>query len=460
MADVVGIVFQKGGKVYYFDPDSAELTRGEQVVVQTMRGTEIGEVVDPPHEIPDGDLPAPLKRVVRKASSDDLEAVVANRMLREEAMRACRKMIAEHNLNMKLVDAEIMFGGGKVTFSFYSEERVDFRALVSDLAKVLKMRIELRQIGAREEARIIGGLGPCGRHLCCATFQGDQDPVSIRMAKEQGLPLNPMKISGLCGRLMCCLKYEHEQYLSFRREAPNRGTRVLTDCGEGVVVGFQVTRESLTVRLDEGGTFDAPISRCACGGKPCAAPREGEEDTPIGTALPAQQQAYPAGSGMGEVGVSAIGSLASRAAVEAGVRAESAGEAGASGESTGEPAPTSASDETAAGKTAPRAEGESASRSDDGGKAAADSGDGARRRGGRSRGRRRGSRSGGAGKPAGSGESGGSTPSRATQSGGGQAAPSGSGNAAPGKGPSGSGRSRRRSRGPRKPSGGSGPEEG
>ncbi len=444
MADVVGIVFQNGGKVYYFDPASTELARGEQVVVQTMRGTEIGEVVDPPHEIPDGDLPAPLKRVVRKASPDDLEAVVANRTLREEAMRACRKMIAEHNLNMKLVDAEITFGGGKVTFSFYSEERVDFRALVSDLAKVLKMRIELRQIGAREEARIIGGLGPCGRHLCCATFQGDQDPVSIRMAKEQGLPLNPMKISGLCGRLMCCLKYEHEQYVSFRREAPNRGTRVLTDCGEGTVVGFQVTRESLTVRLDEGGTFDAPISRCACGGQPCAAPREGEEDIPIGTALPTQQQAYPADSGMGEVGISPLGP--GRAPVEPGT----------GGESSGEPAATSTAAPPSGGSASPAA-------TQDGDKAAAESGDGdsSRRRGGRSRGRRRGSRSGAApaGKSGGaSSESGGgSTPAVQDK---GQTGAAGSGDAASGKQSSGSGRSRRRSRGPRKPSGGTGPKEG
>ncbi|MBU2601577.1 MAG: stage 0 sporulation family protein [Actinobacteria bacterium] len=447
MADVVGIVFQKGGKVYYFDPASAELTRGEQVVVQTMRGTEIGEVVDPPHEIPDGDLPAPLKRVVRKASSGDLEAVVANRTLRDEAMRACRRMIAEHNLNMKLVDAEIMLGGGKVTFSFCSEERVDFRALVSDLAKVLKTRIELRQIGAREEARIIGGLGPCGRHLCCATFQGDQDPVSIRMAKEQGLPLNPMKISGLCGRLMCCLKYEHEQYLSFRREAPNRGTRVLTDAGEGTVVGFQVTRESLTVRLDEGGTFDAPISRCACGGKPCAAPREGEEDTPIGTALPAQQQTYPADSGMGEVGVSPLAPGTARAA----------GEPGASGESTGEPSSASTVD-----GAPPPGEGAPSSGGKEGEKAAAESGDGdgARRRGGRSRGRRRGSRSGAAGKSgAGSADSGGGSTPGATQ-GKGQTDAAGSGDAAPGRQSSGSGRSRRRNRGSRKPSGGSGPKEG
>ncbi|MHB9149936.1 MAG: PSP1 domain-containing protein [Thermoleophilia bacterium] len=279
MTDVVGIVFQNGGKVYYFDPASLELARGEQVVVQTMRGTEIGEVVDGPREVPEGELPAPLKRVVRKANSSDLDTVNSNKALRAEAMAACRDLIRKHGLAMKLVDAEIVFGGGKIIFSFSAEERIDFRALVSDLAKVLKMRIELRQIGAREETRIIGGLGPCGRDLCCSLFQGDQDPVSIRMAKEQNLPLNPMKISGLCGRLMCCLKYEQEQYVCFRKEVPNRGTKVQTEMGEGVVVGFQLTKESLTLRMPDGSLADVPLSRCGCGGGPCGTAAEGDPST-------------------------------------------------------------------------------------------------------------------------------------------------------------------------------------
>ncbi len=275
MADVVGIVFQSGGKVYYFDPASLDLAHGEQVVVQTMRGTEIGEVVHGPREVPEGELPAPLKRVVRKASSNDLEMVKNNKALRAEAMAACRDLIKKHGLAMKLVDAEIVFGGGKIVFSFSAEERIDFRALVSDLAKALKMRIELRQIGAREETRLIGGLGPCGRDLCCSLFQGDQDPVSIRMAKEQNLPLNPMKISGLCGRLMCCLKYEQEQYVCFRKEVPNRGTKVQTEMGEGVVVGFQLTKESLTLRMPDGSLAEVPLSRCGCGGGPCGDEAEG-----------------------------------------------------------------------------------------------------------------------------------------------------------------------------------------
>jgi cell fate regulator YaaT (PSP1 superfamily) len=269
VANVVGVVFHKGGRVYYFDPASIELVRGDQVVVQTMGGTEIGEVVDAPHDIGEGGLPAPLKRVVRKATEKDLEVLASNEALRLDAMKTCRRLIAEHGLDMKLVDAEIVFGGGKINYTFYSDERVDFRALVADLAKMLKVRIELRQIGAREEARAVGGLGPCGRHLCCTLWQGDQEPVSIRMAKEQHLPLNPMKISGLCGRLMCCLKYEQEQYVCFRKEAPSRGTQVQTDVGDGVVVGYQVPKDALTLRFEDGSYGDVPIDGCSCGGAPC-----------------------------------------------------------------------------------------------------------------------------------------------------------------------------------------------
>ena len=225
MADIVGVVFRGGIKVYHFDPAGLELSRGDRVVVQTTSGPEIGQVVEPPHTVDDSELPAPLKKVVRVATGADLEHVEAGEELRREAMVTCRELIAQHGLDMKLVDADIGFGGEKITFSFYSEERVDFRALVADLAKALKLRIELRQVGAREEARMVGGLGPCGRALCCSCFQGDDTPVSIRMAKEQNLPLNPMKISGLCGRLMCCLKYEQEQYVRFRKEAPAKGTR-------------------------------------------------------------------------------------------------------------------------------------------------------------------------------------------------------------------------------------------
>jgi cell fate regulator YaaT (PSP1 superfamily) len=221
VADVVGVVFHNGCKTYFFDPAGLDLSRGDRVVVQTMKGTEIGQVIYPPHTIADSEIPAPLKKVTRLATDGDLETEAAGESLRKEAMATCRELIASHGLDMKLVGADIGFGGEKITFSFYSDERVDFRILVAELAKTLKMRIELRQVGAREEARMVGGLGPCGRSLCCTLFPGDEDPVSIRMAKEQNLPLNPMKISGLCGRLMCCLKYEQEQYVRFRK-APQR----------------------------------------------------------------------------------------------------------------------------------------------------------------------------------------------------------------------------------------------
>lgn len=262
MADVVGVVFQDGSKTYHFDSAGLELARGDRVVVQTSKGAEIGQVVEPPHHVEDSDLPASLKKVVRLATGKDLEAQACSQCRRKEIMATCRELIAEHGLDMKLVSADISFGGERVTFNFYSDERVDFRALVADLAKTLKMRVELRQIGAREEARMVGGLGPCGRHLCCSLFPGDDEPVSIRMAKEQNLPLNPVKISGLCGRLMCCLKYEQQTYVAFRKEAPSRGTRVATPAGDGAVTGYNVPKESITVRLEDGSFADLRLDHC------------------------------------------------------------------------------------------------------------------------------------------------------------------------------------------------------
>jgi len=270
--EVVGVVFKNGGKTYSFESGSLDLSRGDLVVVETVRGVEVGEVAEPPREMAEESITAPLKPVLRRVNSQDLETIAANEALRESALDTCRRLIGKHELDMKLVDAEVLFGGGKIVFSFYAEERVDFRALVVDLAKALRMRIELRQIGVRDEARILGGLGPCGRHLCCTLFQVDQEPVSIRMAKEQNLPLNPMKISGLCGRLMCCLKYEQDHYVTFRREAPRRGTPVQTERGRGVVIGYEVPKDSLTIKYEDGGIFDEPIGQCmpvdklCCGG--------------------------------------------------------------------------------------------------------------------------------------------------------------------------------------------------
>jgi len=280
---VVGVVFRPGGKVYYFDPTDLEIELGDQVIVQTSRGMEIGEVVGAPHEVSDKDIPAPLKTVSRRANNKDLEAQATNERKKEEALVICQEMIDKHGLDMKLIDGDIVFGGGKITFRFFAEQRVDFRALVTDLAKRLKMRIELRQVGERDEARLMGGLGPCGRCLCCTLYQGDQDPVSIRMAKEQRLPLNPLKISGLCGRLMCCLKYEQEQYVEFRKASPSRGTKMETPHGPGEMVGYVVPKESLTVKLEDGTTVDVPASQCMCGGKRCM---EGWGEVPVETSPP------------------------------------------------------------------------------------------------------------------------------------------------------------------------------
>lgn len=262
MAHVVGVVFHNGSKTYHFDPAGLELSKGDRVVVQTMKGTEIGQVVEPPHVVDDAELPAPLKKVLRVATGEDLRAQADSAAVRKDAMAKCRELIEAHGLDMKLVDAEVSFGGEKITFSFYADDRVDFRALVADLARTLQMRVELRQIGAREEARMIGGLGPCGRHLCCSLFPGNDEPVSIRMAKEQNLPLNPMKISGLCGRLMCCLKYEQEQYVSFRKEAPAKGTPVQLGELRGNVVGYNVLKEAVVVRLEDGTVSDVRLCTC------------------------------------------------------------------------------------------------------------------------------------------------------------------------------------------------------
>jgi cell fate regulator YaaT (PSP1 superfamily) len=208
MIKVVGIRFKQAGKIYYFDPDQLELLLGDKVIVETARGIEYGEVVVSPKMISENDVVPPLKKVIRKATLEDSQQVEDNANKEKEAFQICLRKITEHQLPMKLVDVEYTFDGNKVIFSFTAEGRVDFRELVKDLAAVFRTRIELRQIGVRDEAKMLGGIGSCGRILCCASFLGDFEPVSIRMAKDQRLSLNPTKISGICGRLMCCLKYE------------------------------------------------------------------------------------------------------------------------------------------------------------------------------------------------------------------------------------------------------------
>lgn len=259
MPELVSVVFRSGGKVYDFDPAGQQLSTGEKVLVRTSRGVELGKVVVPNHEVPESAVVTPLEKVVRKASLSDIETAERNDKLAQRAATVCEEKIARQNLKMKLVDSEVVFDGSKMIFSFMAEERVDFRKLVDELAKKFRTRIEFRQVGVRDEARLVGGYGPCGRQLCCTLYAGDQQPVSIKMAKEQNLPLNPMKISGLCGRLMCCLKYEQDTYKCFRQEAPAKGTMVKTSCCEGKVVDYLVPKEKVLVYTGEGRQVEVSL---------------------------------------------------------------------------------------------------------------------------------------------------------------------------------------------------------
>lgn len=212
MYSVVGVRFKTAGKIYYFDPGNLPIQQNNFVIVETARGIEYGEVVVGKKDVPEGDVVLPLKQVMRVADQSDAKVVDENRVRARDAMQVFKQKVSSHDLEMKLVDAEYTFDKNKLIFYFTAEGRVDFRELVKDLAAVFRVRIELRQIGVRDEAKILGGIGPCGRLLCCSTWMGEFDPVSIRMAKDQSLSLNPSKISGLCGRLMCCLKFENESY--------------------------------------------------------------------------------------------------------------------------------------------------------------------------------------------------------------------------------------------------------
>jgi len=250
---VVRVVFNDGGKVYDFDPGELELEPGDNVVVSTSRGTDFGRVVTPVAELEDGDSHGRLKRVVRRANDDDLARAKINAEAEAEALTACRELVAGMKLDMKPVSAESSFDGNRLIVSFSAEERIDFRELVGKLSSRLNRRVELRQVSARDEARLVGGYGQCGRRLCCTLWSGNQEPISIRMAKDQSLPLNPSKISGCCGRLMCCLKYEHGVYVSFKQRAPKKGSFVMTPGGKGKVVELLAPSDSISVDLGEGG---------------------------------------------------------------------------------------------------------------------------------------------------------------------------------------------------------------
>ncbi len=249
MVTVVGVRFKKAGKIYYFDPDDIEIKLDDNVIVETARGIEFGHIVVAPKEVKEEEIVAPLKKVIRIATKEDVDTHTENKNKEEEAFEICLKKIDEHGLEMKLIDVEYTFDNNKVIFYFTADGRVDFRELVKDLASIFRTRIELRQIGVRDEAKMIGGLGPCGKAMCCSTFLGEFEPVSIKMAKEQSLSLNPTKISGICGRLMCCLKYEHETYEKIIEKIPEVGSIVITPKGEGTVVDTNVLLESVKVKL-------------------------------------------------------------------------------------------------------------------------------------------------------------------------------------------------------------------
>jgi cell fate regulator YaaT (PSP1 superfamily) len=259
MAKIIGVCFKQAGKTYHFDPGSLELRCGDRVIVETARGLEFGCVRGCVREIPSGEVVAPLKKVLRVATEKDISRHDDNQKKKERAMSQCQDRIKKHKLDMKLIDVEYTFDNTKIIFYFTADGRVDFRELVKDLAGVFKMRIELRQIGVRDEAKMLGGIGVCGRSLCCHSWLPDFEPVSIKMAKMQNLSLNPTKISGTCGRLMCCLKYENDTYQVLKKGMPDVGDRITTQDGVAVVIDSNILMSQVKARLVlEERTADAP----------------------------------------------------------------------------------------------------------------------------------------------------------------------------------------------------------
>ncbi|MCD8007070.1 MAG: stage 0 sporulation family protein [Oscillospiraceae bacterium] len=250
MTEIIGVRFKSVGKVYYFSPDGAEIPVGTKVIVETARGVECGNVVLANKMVEDSEIVPPLKTIIRVATEDDFKQIERNRIKEADAADICERKIAHYGLKMNLVDVECTFDNSKLLFYFTAENRVDFRELVKDLASVFHTRIVLRQIGVRDEAKMMGGLGVCGRQFCCASFLGEFQPVSIRMAKEQGLSLNPTKISGACGRLMCCLKYEQDGYEELLKITPKVGALVNTPSGRGTVTDANLISGKITVKLD------------------------------------------------------------------------------------------------------------------------------------------------------------------------------------------------------------------
>lgn len=292
MTEIIGVRFKKVGKIYYFDPAGLQVAGGTKVIVETSRGIECGDTVIPNREVDDDSIVQPLKKLVRIATEEDLIVLSENEKLEKEAFSICEQKIKKHELSMKLVAVEYTFDHSKILFYFSAEGRVDFRDLVKDLASVFRTRIELRQIGVRDAAKMIGGLGICGCPLCCNTFLDDFDPVSINMAKDQGLSLNPSKISGTCGRLMCCLKYESEAYQELMRTSPTVDSLVETPKGKGTVMDVSLLKGSCRVRLqsapDSPEMFKCEACKILRRGKPS---NQNQNSEPIDkTALEKLQQ--------------------------------------------------------------------------------------------------------------------------------------------------------------------------
>jgi len=261
MAEIVGIRFQRAGKIYYFDPAGINLEVNDHVVVKTARGLELGQVVIAPKQVLASEVTEPLKPVVRKAEPEDVGRAQEFAAKEREALVECGKLITKLNLPMKLISTEYNLDGSRLTFFFSAEERVDFRELVRELTNRFKTRVELRQLGPRDEAKLVGGFGRCGRPICCMSFLSEFAPVSIKMAKEQDLPLNPMKISGVCGRLLCCLVYETELYRAMKERLPKTGQRVSTPMGVAKVVGANPLKETVLVELESEATVELPLSQ-------------------------------------------------------------------------------------------------------------------------------------------------------------------------------------------------------
>ncbi len=265
MPEIIGVRFKRAGKVYHFDPAGIAVDTGEAVVVETARGMEVGIVVRGPREAPGGQPAEPLKPIIRKAEEADLRKVNEHSCRHGEAMARCREHIARHQLPMKLLSCEQNLDGTRLTFYFSADQRIDFRELVKELTGAFRTRVELRQVGPRDETKLLGGLGRCGRSLCCATHLTEFDPISIRMAKEQDLPLNPMKISGICGRLLCCLAYEEKQYREMKEKLPAPGQKVDTAMGEASVVMANPLKDTVLVELESKAIVELPVAEINAG---------------------------------------------------------------------------------------------------------------------------------------------------------------------------------------------------